>query len=158
MDSHAPQTESIYHYDDDDWGEQYENEYVQTEDAHESYHTEQDYEQEHYENNDQEEGQDQDEDPDEDDQDNYEWHEDKGMPPTMDIYMSELRIMDEEPETLGAEREILETENIKPGGKFICHASVQLLLNHHEATTRKVRAKLDSCGSVSIAQQSIELY
>ena len=82
LDSHAPQTEAMYHYDDDAWGGQYENEYenqwdteeeyAQTEDAHDSYHTEQDYEQEHYESNEQEEGQDQDEYPDEDDQDNYE--------------------------------------------------------------------------------------
>ena len=51
--------------------------------------------------------QEQDEDLDEDDQDNYEWHEVDGQPPTMDIYMSELRIMEEE-------QEILETESIKP--------------------------------------------
>ena len=84
LDSHAPQTEVLYHYDDDVWGEQYENEhenmwdteeeYVQMEDAHESYPTEQDYEQdyeqEHYETNDQERSQW--DEPDEDDQDNYE--------------------------------------------------------------------------------------
>ncbi len=101
LDSHAPQTEYMYHYDDDDRGEEYENEYenqwdteeeyVQMEDAHESYPTEQDYEQEHYETNDQEENQDQDDNLDEDDQDNYEWHEVDGQPPTMDIYMPELR-------------------------------------------------------------------
>jgi hypothetical protein len=85
LDSHAPQTEYMYHYDDDDWGEQYENEhetqwdtedeYAQMEDAHESYPTVMDYEhyeQEHYEANDQEESQDQDDNLDEDDQDNYE--------------------------------------------------------------------------------------
>jgi hypothetical protein len=27
LDSHAPQTEHLYHYEADDWGEQYENEY-----------------------------------------------------------------------------------------------------------------------------------
>ncbi len=48
----------------------------------------------------------------------------------MDIYMSELRIMDEELEEQEIEREILETEGIKPGSKSICHASVQLLLDH----------------------------
>jgi hypothetical protein len=68
----------MYHYEDDDWGEYYENEYEnqwdteeeygQTEDAYEAYPTEQDYGQEHNGNNDQE----QDEDLDEDDQDNYE--------------------------------------------------------------------------------------
>ncbi len=63
--------------------------------------------------------------------------------------MPELRIMDEELETSESEREILETESIKPGSKSICHASVQLLL------TRKVKAKLDSCGSVSIAHNNL---
>ncbi len=68
--------------------------------------------------------------------------------------MSELRITAEEQETLETEEEILEAENIKPGSKSICHASVQLLLNHHEVTTRKVKAKLDSCRSVSIYRQN----
>ena len=49
--------------------------------------------------------------------------------------MSELRIMDEELEEPGIEREILETESIKPGSKSICHASVQLLLDHQEIKT-----------------------
>ena len=66
----------------------------------------------------------------------------------MDIYMSELRIMDEEMETF-------ETESIKPGSKSICHAGVQLLLDYHEIKTRKVKAKLDSCGSVSIAHSNL---
>ena len=70
--------------------------------------------------------------------------------------MSELRITDEELETSEIEREILETEGItKPGSKSICHASVQLLLDHHETKTRKVKAKLDSCGSVSIAHSNL---
>ena len=55
-----------------------------------------DYEEEHYETNYQEESQEHDDDLDEDDQDNYEWHEDNGRSPTMDIYMSESRIMDQE--------------------------------------------------------------
>jgi hypothetical protein len=68
----------MYHYDDEDWGENYENwydkqwdtgeEYAQQDDAYEAYPTEQDYGQEHYEDNDQE----QEDDLDEDDQDNYE--------------------------------------------------------------------------------------
>ncbi len=62
--------------------------------------------------------------------------------------MSELRIMAEE-------QEILETESIKPGSKSICHASVQLLFDHHVISTRKVKAKLDSCGSVSIAHSNL---
>jgi hypothetical protein len=78
LDSHAPHTEAMYHYDNDDWGEQYENEYenpweneedAPTEEAFESYPTEQDYEQEHYETNDQEQSQE--DEHDEDDQDNY---------------------------------------------------------------------------------------
>ena len=76
--------------------------------------------------------------------------------------MSELRITEEEQEisetekeTSETEREILETESIKPGSKSICHASVQLLLDHHEIKTRKVKAKLDSCGSVSIAHSNL---
>jgi hypothetical protein len=78
LDSPAPQTECMYHYDDEDWGENYENwydkqwdtgeEYAQQDDAYEAYPTEQDYGQEHYEDNDQE----QEDDLDEDDQDNYE--------------------------------------------------------------------------------------
>jgi hypothetical protein len=78
LDSHIPQTECIYQYEEADWGEHYENEYDnhwdaeeeygQMEDANEAYPTEQDYGQEHYGNNDQE----QDEDLDEDYQDNYE--------------------------------------------------------------------------------------
>ena len=79
LDSHAPQTEAMYHYDDDDWGEQYENEYdnpwdteEEYEQTGESYSAEMYDEEEHYENNEKEESQDQDEDVDEDDQDNYE--------------------------------------------------------------------------------------
>jgi len=73
LDSHAPQTESMYHYDDDDWGDQHENGYdnpwdteEEYEQIGESYSAETYDEEEHYENHDQ------DEDFDEDDQDNYE--------------------------------------------------------------------------------------
>jgi hypothetical protein len=65
----------MYHYDDEDWGENYENwydnqwntgeEYAQMDDACEAYPTEQDYEQE-------QDDQEQEDDLDEDDQDNYE--------------------------------------------------------------------------------------
>jgi hypothetical protein len=42
----------------------------------------------------------------------------------MDIYLSESWInVDEE--------DILDTESIKPGGKSICHASVQLVSQQH---------------------------
>ncbi len=89
----------------------------------------------------------------------------------MGIYMSESRIMDQELEisknqeieiSSNQERvisetqgEILEAENIMPGSKSICHANVQLLLDHQEISTRKVKAKLDSCGSVSIAHSNL---
>jgi hypothetical protein len=69
----------MYHCNDDDWGEQYENEYddpwdieEEYEQTGESYTAEMYDEEEHYQNNDKDESQDQDEDPDEDDQDNYE--------------------------------------------------------------------------------------
>ena len=54
----------------------------------------------------------------------------------MDIYLSEARISNQ--------------GNIKPGGKSICHASVQLESQQH-SIPKTARAKLDSCGSVSIA-------
>ncbi len=68
---------------------------------------------------------------------------------------TEKETSETEKETSETEREILETESIKPGSKSICHESVQLLLDHHEITTRKVKAKLDSCGSVSIAHSNL---
>ncbi len=60
----------------------------------------------------------------------------------------QLRIMDEEVETF-------KTESIKPGSKSMCHASVQLLLDYHKIKSRRVKAKLDSCGSVSIAHSNL---
>jgi hypothetical protein len=66
----------------------------------------------------------------------------------MDIYLSELRITADE-------EEILDTENIKPGDKSICHASVQLLLNHRGVNLKTAKAKLDSCGSVSITHANL---
>ncbi len=65
----------------------------------------------------------------------------------MDIYLSESRInVDEE--------EILDTESIKPGGKSICHASVELV-SQQQGTIKTAKAKLDSCGSVSIAHGNL---
>ena len=69
--------------------------------------------------------------------------------------MSESRIADQEPVASENDAEILDTENIKPGSKSICHATVQLMFDQHEATIRKVKAKLDSCGSVSIAHSNL---
>ncbi len=65
----------------------------------------------------------------------------------MDIYLSESRINADE-------EEILDTENIKPGSKSICHASVQLVSQQH-GTIKTAKAKLDSCGSVSIAHGNL---
>jgi hypothetical protein len=65
----------------------------------------------------------------------------------MDIYLSESRISADE-------EEILELENIKPGGKSICHASVQLVSQQH-GIIKTAKAKLDSCGSVSIAHGNL---
>ena len=65
----------------------------------------------------------------------------------MDIYISESRI------NVG-EEDILDTESIKPGGKSICHASVQLASQQQEAV-KTAKAKLDSCGSVSIAHGNL---
>ncbi len=62
--------------------------------------------------------------------------------------LSELRITADE-------EEILDTENIKPGGKSICHASVQLLLHQDGVTLKTAKTKLDSCGSVSIAHVNL---
>jgi hypothetical protein len=52
---------------------------------------------------------------------------------SMDIYMSELRITSEE-------KDVLDTENIKPGNKSICHASVKILLDQKGTTIKKAKA------------------
>jgi hypothetical protein len=66
----------------------------------------------------------------------------------MDIFLSELRIAADE-------EEILDLENIRPGSKSICHASVQLMLDRRGTTLKTTKAKLDSCGSVSIAHVNL---
>jgi hypothetical protein len=66
----------------------------------------------------------------------------------MDIYMAELRITADE-------EEILETESIRPGSKSICHASVQLQVGRKGTESKTIKAKLDSCGSVSIAHSNL---
>jgi hypothetical protein len=66
----------------------------------------------------------------------------------MDIYMAELRITADE-------EEILETESIRPGSKSICHASVQLQVERRGTESKTINAKLDSCGSVSIAHGNL---
>ena len=66
----------------------------------------------------------------------------------MDIYLSELRITEDE-------EEILKTESIRPGTKSICHANMQLLLERGQNTVITAKGKLDSCGSVSIAHSNL---
>jgi hypothetical protein len=67
----------------------------------------------------------------------------------MDIlFLSELRIAADKKETL-------DLENIKPGSKSICHASVQLMLDRIGIPLKTTKAKLDSCGSVSIAHVNL---
>jgi hypothetical protein len=66
----------------------------------------------------------------------------------MDIYMSEGRITSED-------KDVLNSGNIKPGSKSICHASVRILLGQKGTTIKMAKAKLDSCGSVSIAHSNL---
>jgi hypothetical protein len=47
------------------------------------------------------------------------------------------------------------TELIKPGHKTICSARVNLEINNNGRYTRTIKAKLDSCGSVSIAHENL---
>jgi hypothetical protein len=79
LDSHAPQTEHMYYYGNDDWGEQHEyalenqwesqEEYWYDEQAEEVYPAEEEYQDPLY---DQDQDQDEEYNLDEDDQDNYE--------------------------------------------------------------------------------------
>ncbi len=63
--------------------------------------------------------------------------------------MSEERITSEE-------EDVLNTENIKSGSKSIlCHAGVKILLERKGTAIKTAKAKLDSCGSVSIAHSNL---
>ncbi len=62
--------------------------------------------------------------------------------------MAELRITADE-------EEILETESIGPGSKSICNASAQLQVGRRGTESKTINAKLDSCGSVSIAHGNL---
>ncbi len=53
------------------------------------------------------------------------------------------------------EEEILETESIRPGSKSICHAGVQLQVGRKGTESKTINAKLDYCGSVSIAHGNL---
>ncbi len=63
----------------------------------------------------------------------------------MDAYISEVQIMSCD------EVEEFNTELIQPGHRTICNAIVNLEINSKRKHTKSVKAKLDSCGSVSIA-------
>ncbi len=47
------------------------------------------------------------------------------------------------------------TEVIPPGHRTICSAKVNLEINNKGQRSRTVKAKLDSCGSVSIAHENL---
>ena len=97
LDSHAPQTEHVYAYVDDDWGEAYEDEYShqwESSDKGEQYFEVQDTFATEDSNEEEvliEEQEQDNEEFDEDDQDNYSWHKD--IPEEMDAYISEAQIM-----------------------------------------------------------------
>ncbi len=98
LDSHAPQTEQLYMYDNDDWGETYEDEsdnQWEAQDISEQYyetHEEYTAEEAHEEESAAEEQDQADSDSfDEDDQDNYMWHKDNVC--TMDAYISEAQVV-----------------------------------------------------------------
>jgi len=67
----------------------------------------------------------------------------------MDAYISEAQIMSCD----GVDE--LVTDLIQPGHKTICSARVNLELNNNGRYTRTIKAKLDSCGSVSIAHENL---
>ncbi len=49
----------------------------------------------------------------------------------------------------------LVAERIQPGHRIICSAKVNLEIRKNGTHTRTVKAKLDSCGSVSIAHENL---
>jgi hypothetical protein len=67
----------------------------------------------------------------------------------MDAYISEAQFM-----SCDGVDELI-TDLIKPGHKTICSARVNLEINNNGQYTRTIKAKLDSCGSVSIAHENL---
>ena len=67
----------------------------------------------------------------------------------MDAYISQVQIMSCD--------EVVEfnTELIQPGHRTICSAMVNLEINSKRKHAKRVKAKLDSCGSVSIAHSNL---
>ncbi len=67
----------------------------------------------------------------------------------MDAYISEAQIISCD----GVDELIIDL--IQPGHRTICSARVNLEINNNGRSTRAVKAKLDSCGSVSIAHENL---
>ncbi len=67
----------------------------------------------------------------------------------MDAYISEVQIMSCD------EVEEFNMELIQPGHRTICSARINLEINNKRNHTKYVKAKLDSCGSVSIAHSNL---
>ena len=67
----------------------------------------------------------------------------------MDAYISEVQI------TMCDEVEEFNMELIQPGHRTICSAMVNLEINSKRRHIKCVKAKLDSCGSVSIAHSNL---
>ncbi len=67
----------------------------------------------------------------------------------MDAFISEAQIISCD------ELDELNTELILPGHRTICSARVNLEINHKSNHSKYVKAKLDSCGSVSIAHSNL---
>jgi hypothetical protein len=65
----------------------------------------------------------------------------------MDAYISEAQVMSCDVV------DMLHTDLIQPGHRTICSAKVNLEINGR--STKEVKAKLDSCGSVSIAHENL---
>ncbi len=80
-------------------------------------------------------------------QDSYIWHE--GSPQELDAYISEAQVISCD------ELDELSTELIQPGHRTICSARVNFEINHKKNHSKFVKAKLDSCGSVSIAHSNL---
>ncbi len=101
LDSHTPQTEQLYWYDDEDWGETHEDEDYNASqwEASDVYHAEDEdeynaYNAEEEADNTQVEVDPQSQDEfDEDDQDRYLWHRVNKKHPIMDAYISEAQVM-----------------------------------------------------------------
>ncbi len=98
LDSHATQTEQLYLYDNDDWGEAYEdesdNQWEEQDSSDQYYEPREGYTAEEAgeeESAAEEQDQEDSDNFDEDDQDNYMWH--KNDVRTMDAYISEAQVV-----------------------------------------------------------------